>query len=113
MLGLNAPYGAPCFLTFAHVAVPLGRRGGLNAPYGAPCFPTDDLVNPHHAADPRLNAPYGAPCFLTQTCSSERLALASLNAPYGAPCFLTREYGKRQEGAQWSVLMHLMALRAF
>ena len=41
MLGLNAPYGAPCFLTFAHVAVPLGRRGGLNAPYGAPCFLTD------------------------------------------------------------------------
>ena len=44
--GLNAPYGAPCFLTgFTVVASALPARR-LNAPYGAPCFLTARRVAP-------------------------------------------------------------------
>ena len=39
-VGLNAPYGAPCFLTHHRRDSPDGGRARLNAPYGAPCFLT-------------------------------------------------------------------------
>ena len=37
---LNAPYGAPCFLTPVACRKPVCGSFGLNAPYGAPCFLT-------------------------------------------------------------------------
>ena len=41
--GLNAPYGARCFLTRDHAVYGGGRvLGGLNAPYGARCFLTEE-----------------------------------------------------------------------
>ena len=62
---LNAPYGAPCFLTRRRRHRPQCASRGLNAPYGAPCFLTS-LFPPIQARTIRcLNAPYGAPCFLT------------------------------------------------
>ena len=45
----------------------LTRSCRLNAPYGAPCFLTEELERLNRAAFPSLNAPYGAPCFLTFT----------------------------------------------
>ena len=38
--GLNAPYGARCFLTKNDIAVIAIPYTGLNAPYGAWCFLT-------------------------------------------------------------------------
>ena len=63
---------------------------GLNAPYGAPCFLTRTLSS-QSPSSTRLNAPYGAPCFLTprDRILAEHLLIPGLNAPYGAPCFLT------------------------
>ena len=84
----------------------------LNAPYGAPCFLTEVVPVEVATRLVRLNAPYGAPCFLTQTSRIVASRWSSLNAPYGAPCFLTVEQKHRRHvGPQ--VLMHLMALRAF
>ena len=41
-------------------------KDGLNAPYGARCFLTLFRPLPYRLrAVPRLNAPYGARCFLT------------------------------------------------
>ena len=37
---LNAPYGAPCFLTREDYQSGMSQTWGLNAPYGAPCFLT-------------------------------------------------------------------------
>ena len=37
---LNAPYGAPCFLTMPNKTVGIAEYIRLNAPYGAPCFLT-------------------------------------------------------------------------
>ena len=37
----------------------------LNAPYGAPCFLTGSSMKSAGRSTPCLNAPYGAPCFLT------------------------------------------------
>ena len=37
----------------------------LNAPYGAPCFLTAPDVTRRELMEHRLNAPYGTPCFLT------------------------------------------------
>ena len=39
--GLNAPYGARCFLTERIPAVTASVTAGLNAPYGARCFLTE------------------------------------------------------------------------
>ena len=67
-----------------------GAVAGLNAPYGARCFLTSSRGGDECGAD-RLNAPYGARCFLTSI--MRRLDdenRSSLNAPYGARCFLTR-----------------------
>ena len=45
VIGLNAPYGAPCFLARAWGMSVLARwRSSLNAPYGAPCFLTFGMV---------------------------------------------------------------------
>ena len=67
-----------------------GDELSLNAPYGAPYFLTPRLSMVRVFSSPCLNAPYGAPCFLTLKC---RLSTSStptcLNAPYGTPCFLT------------------------
>ena len=38
--GLNAPYGAPRFLTPVACRKPVCGSFGLNPPYGAPCFLT-------------------------------------------------------------------------
>ena len=40
MSGLNAPFGARCFVTNAGGRVSCGLGGGLNAPFGARCFVT-------------------------------------------------------------------------
>ena len=44
--GLNAPYGAPRFLTLSRLTDLRSALSCLNAPYGAPCFLTavDDSV---------------------------------------------------------------------
>ena len=111
--GLNAPYGAPCFLT------PIGELRhadvrGLNAPYGARCFLTKNDIAVIAIPYTGLNAPYGAWCFLTlkilTLCISVRVP--SLNAPYGARCFLTIR-ARRRLGRGEGVLMHLMVLGAF
>ena len=39
--------------------------GGLNAPFGARCFLTEQLDTLHDFPFLRLNAPFGARCFLT------------------------------------------------
>ena len=41
------------------------HEAGLNAPYGARCFLTFPLENTRGWVVLRLNAPYGARCFLT------------------------------------------------
>ena len=41
LVGLNAPYGARCFLTAKQVT-PHSRAAGLNAPYGARFFLTGE-----------------------------------------------------------------------
>ena len=39
--GLNAPFGARCFMTYKKKMVDtLGKETGLNAPFGARCFMT-------------------------------------------------------------------------
>ena len=38
---------------------------GLNAPYGARCFLTRPMSSGGTMTKPSLNAPYGARCFLT------------------------------------------------
>ena len=38
--GLNAPFGARCFLSRRRLGIRLTRFAGLNAPYGARCFLT-------------------------------------------------------------------------
>ena len=43
---LNAPYGAPCFLTLARSTLQVRSHASLNAPYGAPCFLTARRVAP-------------------------------------------------------------------
>ena len=64
---------------------------GLNAPYGARCFLTGHGMKELKVAGsiPGLNAPYGARCFLTLKKSALPQPSGSLNAPYGARCFLT------------------------
>ena len=39
---LNAPYGAPCYLTDGNLYITALYSPSLNAPYGAPCFLTED-----------------------------------------------------------------------
>ena len=41
------------------------RGSRLNAPYGAPCFLTEITEIENDEPEFCLNAPYGAPCFLT------------------------------------------------
>ena len=45
---------------------PEAELARLNAPYGAPCFLTGGLLVLEAQGSRRLNAPYGAPCFLTR-----------------------------------------------
>ena len=42
-----------------------GMASGLNAPYGARCFLTQETSTRRSRYGIRLNAPYGARCFLT------------------------------------------------
>ena len=84
----------------------------LNAPCGAPCFLTCTSTL-SEALRPRLNAPYDALCFLMiKTIDPARPDVTGVNAPYGAPRFLTSRPGQRRWQAP-DVLMHLMLLRAF
>ena len=89
-LGLNAPYGARCFLTAPDQTIPRSRRTSLNAPYGARCFLTTVVRCRNLTRELGLNAPYGARCFLTPRLLADGLLRLRLNAPYGARCFLTR-----------------------
>ena len=70
--GLNAPYGARCFLT--RVCEIFGEESSgktsLNAPYGFRCFLTDNDPQRMGARQLSLNAPYGARCFLTYGCTT-------------------------------------------
>ena len=43
--GLNAPYGAPCFLTVLVWANLHRLTACLNAPYGAPRFLTSEIAD--------------------------------------------------------------------
>ena len=46
---------------------------GLNAPYGARCFLTQKLSPHERSVMPSLNAPYGARCFLTVRKENDRV----------------------------------------
>ena len=63
-LGLNAPFGARCFLTLQQLQLGLQERGRLNAPFGARCFLTLRYLFKFDT-ELGLNAPFGARCFLT------------------------------------------------
>ena len=85
---------------------------GLNAPFGARCFLTGRLQVRWHRAQ-GLNAPFGARCFLTRGLAFiyRENNLLCLNAPFGARCFLTSYPPLR--GLRDTVLMHRLALVAF
>ena len=51
LLGLNAPYGAPCFLTVQYENEMTLTGQCLNAPYGAPCFLTREWTLDYKPAD--------------------------------------------------------------
>ena len=61
---LNAPYGAPYFLTTNVPSTCMLSRTRLNAPYGAPRFLASESHTTHAMSGRGLNAPYGAPRFL-------------------------------------------------
>ena len=46
MFGLNAPFGARCFLTEKSPRARAKVRTGLNAPFGARCFLTGNQSTP-------------------------------------------------------------------
>ena len=73
----------------------LNHVKGLNAPFGARCFLTTVLWSFSGTRRCCLNAPFGARCFLTQaiSASATRSSMTRLNAPFGARCFLTIESG--------------------
>ena len=93
MVGLNAPYGARCFLTQDQQRTETAVYQSLNAPYGARCFLTRGSGRSGRARSRLgLNAPYGARCFLTRVLRhTARQSPPRLNAPYGARCFLTSD----------------------
>ena len=75
LVGLNAPFGARCFLTFRRVTETHSSRSGLNAPFGARCFLTREVIRSYAIDENSLNAPFGARCFLThhrRHCQSSR-----------------------------------------
>ena len=89
VMSLNAPYGAPRFLTCTST-LSEALRPRLNAPYDALCFLMIKTIDPARPDVTGVNAPYGAPCFLMSTTPAPTPEPSpSLNAPYGAPCFLT------------------------
>ena len=94
--------------------LPRPCRPGLNAPFGARCFLTEFPGRYGPGPDQRrLNAPFGARWFLTERGGRvPHLGAGSgLNAPFGARCFLT---GVRRRGeAARHVLMHFLVLGAF
>ena len=113
ILGLNAPYGAWCFLTDSlHVRHPAIKKR-LNAPFGARCFLTlSDTTTRFTLSWTGLNAPFGARCFLTRIAIKHKdMDALGLNAPFGARCFLTANRDRNHHDR--GVLMHLLALGAF
>ena len=113
-------------------------RAGLNAPFGARCFLTQESRPGEPPPIPGLNAPFGARCFLTtgtwrsptvsfaSQCTFWRSVLsdlavqghvrehvAGLNASYGARCFLTVDNQRFKKYILRRVLMRLLALGAF
>ena len=113
-------------------------RAGLNAPFGARCFLTQESRPGEPPPIPGLNAPFGARCFLTtgtwrsptvsfaSQCTFWRSVLsdlavqghvrehvAGLNASYGARCFLTVDDQRFKKYILRRVLMRLLALGAF
>ena len=90
----------------------LPLKWGLNAPFGARCFLAPIKQALLDAGAYSLSAPFGARCFLTPQEGRDDLACGGLNAPFGARCFLTP--GRRQHDQVHSpVLMHLLALGGF
>ena len=87
-------------------------RCGLNAPFGARCFLTR-RPGGRLADHLRLNAPFGARCFLTRRPGGRLPDHLRLNAPFGARCFLTQLIIQREIANNIAVLMHLLALGAF
>ena len=78
-LGLNAPFGARCFLTTIEINIK-SAEVGLNAPFGARCFLTRDQAERlEFRRNLRLNAPFGARCFLTSTQISRRIRMVVLS----------------------------------
>ena len=63
--GLNAPFGARCFLTILAVTGMITLLLGLNASFGARRFLTIIPILWESTQIPGLNAPFGARCFLT------------------------------------------------
>ena len=51
-------------------------QAGLNAPYGARCFLTRKNIDMDKINSLRLNAPYGARCFLTPQQEGELITMA-------------------------------------
>ena len=51
--GLNAPFGARCFMTQFYSALDGGGVSGLNAPFGARCFMTERCRG-EERPDPRV-----------------------------------------------------------
>ena len=112
-LGLNAPFGARCFLTYSTGARQTPRSSCLNAPFGARHFLTASTYNAKMRTS-RLNATFGARCFLTHVGTDyyqavclalmhlwrsvlsdsmqwwqwRRVTTACHNAPFGARCIL-------------------------
>ena len=135
--GLNAPFGARCFMTRnRHPRNPL-HRTGYNAPFGARCFMTGSWLVPvaiivlvlmrrlvlgalcrsvttriPRLATSCLNAPFGAGRFMTLVSApTSRTRLAScLNALVGARCFMTCELPDRH--SRQVVSMRRLALGA-
>ena len=64
------------------------RWTGLNAPFGARCFMTKQAIADVYE-DACLNAPFGARCFMTRQDDVIGNLLECLNAPFGARCFMT------------------------
>ena len=67
------------FLTGGVGLFRLARESGLNAPFGARCFLTPlTWIISMQVTTTGLNAPYGAWCFLTKSQGEERPALADV-----------------------------------
>ena len=111
-VGLNAPFGARCFLTEHELHLQALRETRVLMHLLA--LGASDGKQKRNARDVSLNAPFGARCFLTlNSVKLNRPTIGGLNAPFGARCFLTRLSDAPANHGFPQVLMHLLALGAF